>query len=447
MVAPAMRPEDFEPGDLFTQIHNLVETLAEERRAREAAEGAERSKSELLAMIGHELRAPVETIASVSELLRLSPLDPAQRRYTDMIAQSSQSLRNVVDDIGDLTRLEAGRFDLACSEFDLHAMIEEIGSALVTRAGAKGLTSGVDIGASCPQRVVADACRIRQVMTTLLDTALRSTLDGSVRLHASAIDVNGRWRLRFDVTDTGRGYSAAERAQLFKPVLKVQSAASAEREGSGLELAIARKLAGLMGGEVGCDSAPGKGSLYWFTLTAGHAGQAFFAARREDQERAVRDEPVLELAEAEEAAPEPPREAERPAKLLGHVLVVENNAVNRMLIGSYLEEFGLTHEMVASGAAALLNLATRRYDLVLMDMKMPDLDGIEATRQIRALQGPSAEVPLVALVAVKGENRGAYLAAGVDAYVSKPIRGRELHRVLARFLRDEAGEEPVLLAG
>src|SRR5579885_3052282 len=124
VVAPAMRPEDFEPGDLFTQIHNLVETLAEERRAREAAEGAERSKSELLAMIGHELRAPVETIASVSELLRLSPLDPAQRRYTDMIAQSSQSLRNVVDDIGDLTRLEAGRFDLACSEFDLHAMIE-----------------------------------------------------------------------------------------------------------------------------------------------------------------------------------------------------------------------------------------------------------------------------------------------------------------------------------
>ena len=442
-----MRPEDFEPGDLFAQIQNLVERLAEERRAREAAEGAERSKSELLAMIGHELKAPVETIASVSDLLRLSPLDPAQHRYTDMIAQSSQSLRSVVDDIGDLTRLEAGRFDLARSEFDLHAMIGEIGSALQARASAKGLTSGVDIGASCPRLVVADELCIRQVLITLLDTALRSTFDGSVRLHASAIDVNGVWRLRFDVTDTGRGYSAAERAQLFKPVLKVQSAASAEREGSGLELAIARKLALLMGGEVGCDSAPGKGSLYWFTLMAGHAGQAFSAARPEQQEGAACDEPILDLAEAEAVASEPVREAERQPKLSGRVLVVENNAVNRMLLGTYLDEFGVSYEMVATGAAALLNLATKRYDLVLMDMKMPDLDAIEATKRIRALQTPSAEVPLVALVSVRGDNRGAYLAAGVDAYASKPIRGRELHRVLARFLREGEGEEPALLAG
>lgn len=441
-----MRPEDFEPGDLFAQIQNLVERLAKERHAREAAEGAERSKSELLAMIGHEIKAPVETIASVSELLRLSPLDPAQRRYTDMIAQSSQSLRSVVGDIGDLTKLEAGRLELTLAEFDLHAMIREIGLALQARASAKGLTGGVDVGASCPELVVADECRIRQVLTTLLETALKTTYEGSVRLHASAIDVTGRWRLRFDVTDTGRGYNAAERAQLFKPVLKVQNAARASRDGSGLELAIAQKLALVMGGEIGCDSAPGKGSLYWFTLTAGHAGQAFSAARPAPASTAA-GEPILELAESEALGLESACEAERQAKLSGHVLVVESNAVNRMLIGTYLDEFGVSYEIVGSAAAALLKLAAKRYDLVLMDMKMPDLDGIEATRQIRALQGPSAEVPLVALVAVKGENRGAYLAAGVDAYASKPIRGRELHRVLARFLREGECEEPALLAG
>ncbi len=441
-----MRPEDFEPGDLFAQIQNLVERLAKERHAREAAEGAERSKSELLAMIGYEIKAPVETIASVSELLRLSPLDPAQRRYTDMIAQSSQSLRSVVGDIGDLTKLEAGRLELASAEFNLHAMIREIGSALQARARAKGLTGGVDVGASCPELVVADECRIRQVLTTLLETALKTTYEGSVRLHASAIDVTGRWRLRFDVTDTGRGYNAAERAQLFKPVLKVQNAARASRDGSGLELAIAQKLALVMGGEIGCDSAPGKGSLYWFTLTAGHAGQAFSAARPAPASTAA-GEPILELAETEALRLESAREAERQAKLSGHVLVVESNAVNRMLIGTYLDEFGVSYEIVGSAAAALLKLAAKRYDLVLMDMKMPDLDGIEATGQIRALQGPSAEVPIVALVAVKGENRGAYLTAGVDAYASKPIRGRELHRVLARFLREGECEEPALLAG
>ncbi len=442
-----MRPEDFEPGDLFTQIHNLVERLAAERRAREAAEGAERSKSELLAMIGHELKAPVETLSSVSELLRLSPLDPAQRRYTEMIAQSSQSLRGVIGDIGDLTKLEAGRLELAPAEFDLHAMIREVGQALQARASAKGLTSGVDIGASCPQLVVADECRIRQVLTTLLDASLSSTLEGSVRLHASALDVNGRWRLRFDVTDTGRGYGTAERARLFTPVLKVQSAASASREGSGLELAIARKLALLMGGEVGCDSAPGKGSLYWFTLAAGHAGQAFSAARPEQREPAALDEPVLELAEVEAVATASAQEAERQAKLQGHLLVIENNAVNRMLIAAYLDEFGVSYEMVGTGAAALLSLAAKRYDLVLMGMKMPDLDGIEATKRIRALQTPSGEVPIVALVSVKSGDRGAYLAAGMDAYVSKPVRGRELYRVLARFLREESGEEPALLVG
>jgi len=441
-----MRAEDFKPDDLFTQIQNLVERLAVERRAREAAEAADKAKSEFLAMTGHELRAPVETLIALTELLSASPLDPAQRRYTDMLIQSALTLRHVIDDIFDLTRLEAGRFALDRSEFDLHAMMQDVGSVLQARANDKGLTSGVDIGASCPRLVVADEARIRRVLMSLIDTALKSTTDGTVRLHASAIDVNGVWRLRFDVTDTGSGHARAEREQLFKPMLKFPSATVPQRGGTGLELAIGQKLAALMGGEVGCDSAVGKGSLYWFTLAAGRAGQPL-AAEQAGPEPLEAEPPVLVLLEDEAVAAKPVKETEPQGKLRGHVLVVEDNAVNRMLIASYLDEFGLSQEMVGSGASALLSVASKRYDLVLMDVMMPDLDGVEATKRIRALHAPASEVPIVALVSAKKGDRGAYLSAGMNAYVSKPIRGRELYRVLARFLAKEAGDEPALRAG
>jgi CheY-like chemotaxis protein len=176
-----------------------------------------------------------------------------------------------------------------------------------------------------------------------------------------------------------------------------------------------------MGSRIEVESAPGQGSTFRFTLRFALASEAAAG---------VAEEPVPRI------------------DLSGRrVLVVEDNAVNRMLITSYLDEFGLSHEMVGTGAAALLNLASKRYDLVLMDATMPDLDGVEATKRIRALQSPAAKVPVVALVSARTGDRGAYLAAGMNAYVSKPIRGRELYRVLARFLAKDAGEESALRAG
>jgi CheY-like chemotaxis protein len=449
-----MRPEDFKGDDLFAQIQNLVERLAAERRLRETAEAADKAKSELLATTGHELRAPIESVVALIRLLSASPLDPAQRRYTDMLAQAARSLLWVIDDIFDLTYLEAGRLELDRAAFDLHTMLDEVGSVLQAHAGDKGLTSGVDIGASCPDLVIADEARIRQVLMSLIDTALKETTEGSVRLHASAIDVNGLWRLRFDVTNTGRGHSRSERAQLFAPMLKVPSATADRPGGTGLELAIARKLAALMGGEVGCDSAVGKGSLYWFTLDAEHVAEESLEAEPLLLSEPLAAEPLaiepLLLSEplaAELLATESKPEPEPQAKLSGHVLVVEDNAVNRMLIATYLDEFGVSHDMVASVGTAILNLASKHYDAVLMDVMMPDLDGVEAARRIRALRAPAAEVPIVALVTAKKGDRGVYLSAGMDAYVSKPIRGRELYRVLAPFLAKDAGDEPALLAG
>src|SRR3990170_959181 len=249
-----MRPEDFRPDDLFAQIQGLVDGLAEERRAREAAAAADKAKSELLAMVGHELRTPMEAVA---ELMLASPLDPTQQRYARTLHQSARSLLGVLNDVLDFSRLEAGRFELDQASFDLHDLIQGVAVVLQTRANEKGLTAGVDIGANCPRFIIGDAARLRQVLISLLDNALKFTAHGSVRLHASASEVDGRLLLRFDVTDTGVGLSKAVQERLFQPYVQVDSPAANQNGGTGLGLSIARKLALLMGGEIGCESVVG----------------------------------------------------------------------------------------------------------------------------------------------------------------------------------------------
>jgi two-component system sensor histidine kinase/response regulator len=210
--------------------------------------------------------------------------------------------------------------------------------------------------------------------------------------------------LRFDIVDTGVGLSESEIARLFQPYVQLERTAR-EKGGTGLGLYIARRLVGLMGGEIGCESVPGQGSLFWFVI------------------------PTERVAIANAAG------AQDSGQLLGHVLVVEDNAMNRMLIATYLDEFGLTCDVVSSGAEALERLEDSTYDLVLMDILMPELDGVETTKRIRAMPGPVAEIPIVALTAyTTREDRATYLAEGLDAYVAKPIRGRELFDALAPYL-------------
>jgi CheY-like chemotaxis protein/nitrogen-specific signal transduction histidine kinase len=415
-----MRPEDFRPDDLFAQIQGLVDALAEERAVRQAAEAANKAKSDLIAMIGHELRTPMEAVVAMSELLLASPLEPTQARYVDTLCRSARSLLAALSDVLDFARLEGGRFELEQASFDLYGLIQGVGTVLQTRAGEKGLTGGVDIGPNCPQRVIGDAARLRQVLLSIIDNALKFTAHGSVRLYASASDERGRTLLRFDITDTGVGLSKAVKDRLFQPYIQVDSKVAGDGN-TGLGLSIAHKLALLMGGEIGCESVVGQGTHYWFVVPMERAGLAAASA----QER------------TKDAPPQ--------GTLSGHVLVVEDNAVNRMLILTYLDEFGLAHEVVPTASAAITSLATKSYDLVLMDTAMSDLDGVEVARRIRNLHAPSSQVPIVALIAHgRTADCGAYLAAGMDAYVTKPIRGRELYAALAPFLGGPAKDEPIL---
>ena len=422
LTRPAMQPEVFRPDDPFRQIQGLVDKLDAERQAREAAEAADRANSELIATIGRELRTPLEAVIALGELLRASPLDPTQQHYTETLQHSARSLLGVIDAVIDFSKLDAGRLELQPTPFDLHELVQGVALALQARANEKGLTSGVDIGANCPGFVVGDPARIRQVLNALIDNALRLTEEGIVRLYASANEGDGRIVLRFDVTDTSSGLDKDARAALFQPAAAQTNGTAADQPAENvLALSIARKLVGLMGGEMGCESAVGKGSLYWVTVPVD-------PARLASAPQGLAKE-----------TPQPP--------LSGHVLVVEDNSVNRMLIAAYLEEFGLTRDMVGTGGAAILALAEKHYDVVLMDTAMRDLDGMETTKRIRALSGPSASVPIVAVVANSMKSYcGNYLSAGMDTYVLKPIRGRGLYAALAAFLPPSQASEPATLA-
>jgi CheY-like chemotaxis protein len=410
-----MKMEAFRQDDPSDQIQRLAAALAAEREARERAEAADKAKSVLLAVVSHELRTPMGAVISMSELLLGGALDGTQRRYAETLNQSARSLLTVLNDLLDFSKLEAGRVELDVVPFDLHALIESTGRELRARANDKGLKSGVHVGMSCPRGVRGDAARLRQVLANLIDNAIKFTAHGSVHLHVNAGETDGKLILRFDVTDTGIGLSEEQKERLFQPYVQADRAVARQYGGTGLGLSIARRLVELMKGEIGCESLLGQGSLFWFTIPTTRA-----------------------------AAPAA-SEARDKGGLSGHVLVVEDNAVNRMLIGAYLEEFGLTHEMVGDGTEALARLEANDYDLVLMDIMMPGLDGVEATRGIRKLEGSRAEVPIVALTAhaMKGD-REDYLAAGMDGYVSKPIRGRELFAALKPYL--SADEDEPLVA-
>jgi len=405
-----MRPEDFRPDDLFGQIQALVDCISQERQAKEQAEAADRAKSDLLATVSHELRTPMGAIISMAELLQQSKLDDTQKKYAATLHQSARSLLTVLNDILDFSKLDAGRFELDIAPFDLHDLVQSVAHGLQASASDKGLASGVDIGATCPRFVKGDATRIRQILANLIDNALKFTSEGSVRLHVSARETRTSFMLRFDVSDTGIGLNGIDQERLFEPYTQADNATAGHYGGTGLGLSIAQRLVRLMGGDIGSESEVGQGSLFWFAIAA-------------------------ERAESSAQGSKMAKEVQAPRRLQGHILVVEDNAVNRMLIGAYLDEFGLTYEMVEAGASAIMALASNTYDLVLMDIMMPELDGVQTTQRVRLLHGPAAEVPIIALTAkaMKGD-REKFLASGMNGCVSKPIRGRELHAALAPYL-------------
>lgn len=407
----------FSKEELLARVHlhlSLAKTQEELVAAKEQAEQASKAKAMFLANMSHEIRTPLNGIVGMIDIMKQTELDEQQLNYLDIIDISSETLLMIINDILDFSKIEADQISFEKIKFDLKNEIEEVRKLLVYKAEQKGLQFSIEIAGNVPEKLLGDPLRLKQILINLSNNSIKFTEKGFVRIKVQ-LDKNygNKYRLRFEVIDSGIGISKENKKKLFKSFSQADSSTTRKFGGTGLGLVISKRLSNLMNGDIGVISEEGQGSTFWFTAVLEDA-------------RVISDMDDLEKIGVS---------GNKPTKKL-RVLLAEDNIINQKVAILNIKKLGHDVELAHNGVVAVDMFAKMKFDFILMDIQMPGMDGLEATKAIRKIERERSEknpIPIIAITAnIYEDDVKRFLASGMNAHLGKPFKPDDLRDVIQK---------------